>query len=754
MPIKTTLRLTLALLAATLTWDQPVLAQGTAFTYQGRLVDNGRTASGSFDLQFSLWNAATLGGQIGGMVTVAPVTVSNGVFTVTLDFGPEAFNGDNRWLEIAVRPSRSVVPHTPLRPRQPLTPAPYALVAFRSTSADSNFNPGGANLADGSNPVLFFSDLASGPRNGNSDSSSGRIPGRDGAIVTIWGRQLGAALDNVQVYCGGAPAASYYSRSDAPRPANLAASHGMQMIIFQISHDAADGSGGIYAVVNGRKSNTLPFTVRPGGIYFVSATGNDDTGTGSWSTPWRTVLKAADTLAPGDIAYIGDGVNQTEETDASACVNLRTDGRRDHPKALVVYPGATARIGNPGVERAFWLYNGDRDAFAPHWVIAKFNITTAQVGVPAYTGWRVIGNYITAPSGDGMDGAIDGQGDDVYVLGNELDQVGAATCSKLYHAIYFKGQRRDDPPRAATESNREIAWNYVHDNKANRAINIYSEQANAAFIQHNAVHDNVILRQRGDGIMLGYYVVGTNWIYNNVVIQAGQGPEWPDGESYHTGIRINTGHEAFSPTVVHCYHNTLYACGWAGAVLPGETGHLMLNPEALPLSTVHFVNNLVSSAGEPYVATESGDLPPGDYRNCWFGMGAAPNWDLGAVGQDPRLMDPGQGHCALRVGSSCIDAGGDVTAIVVRDLLGVIRPRGPAPDPGAYEFAGVAELRLQARIVAGRLVMVWNGGTGIWLQRAPGLPASVWTDVDNSEGRSTLELPAAGPGGFFRLRGY
>ena len=158
----------------------------------------------------------------------------------------------------------------------------------------------------------------------------------------------------------------------------------------------------------------------------------------------------------------------------------------------------------------------------------------------------------------------------------------------------LKGYRTDDRPRAATESNREIGWNYVHDCNTNRAINIYSEQINSAFIEGHSVHDNVILNQRGDGIMLGYYVVGDNWIYNNLIIQAGLGPEWPDGESYHTGIRINTGHEEVSQTTVYCHNNRLYGCGWSGAVLPGENGHILFSPESQTLhSTVYFSNNII-----------------------------------------------------------------------------------------------------------------------------------------------------------------
>jgi len=543
----------------------------------------------------------------------------------------------------------------------------------------------GVVAAQTASPVLYFSDLTGGPKTGNTDTSRGQTSGQNGAIVTIWGRNL----DNAQVFCNGAQAAYYYFRGNALRPADLYTYHKMQMISFQISHLAQNGPGTIYAVADGRRSNDLPFTVRAGGIRFVRTTGNDNTGNGSWGLPWRTIIKAVDTIAPGDIAYIGDGVNQTTETDYSAAVNLGSDGTSTGPKALVVYPSATSRVGNTTLGRAFYLYSNDRNDFSRHWVIAKFTITTREIGAPAYTGFRVIGNYITAPNGDGMDGAINGEGDNVFALGNELDRVGSTSCSKLYHAIYFKGYRKDEPPRAPTESNREIAWNHVHDCNANRGINIYSEQLNSAFIEGHSVHDNVIVNQRGDGIMLGYYVVGTNSIYNNLIVRAGLGPEWVDDASYHTGIHINTGHENVpkAGTIIHIYNNTLYGCGWTGAVYAEENGHLLIEPTALSSSTLYFKNNIAYSTGNPYVASEGGPLPSANHRNCWFGNGAAPAWDTGAINSDPRFVAPSANDFQLKQGSPCIDAGLNVSAVVQRDLLGLTRPQGSGYDLGAYEFS-------------------------------------------------------------------
>src|SRR5690242_13995821 len=76
--------ITLALL--TLAGVHCAFAQGTAFTYQGALNDGTNPANGIYNLRFALFDALTLGNQVGSSFTSSPVSVSNGVFTVTLDF--------------------------------------------------------------------------------------------------------------------------------------------------------------------------------------------------------------------------------------------------------------------------------------------------------------------------------------------------------------------------------------------------------------------------------------------------------------------------------------------------------------------------------------------------------------------------------------------------------------------------------------------------------------------------------------------
>lgn len=106
----------------------------TAFTYQGRLTDASGPANGAFDVRFTIHDAATAGSVVSPALTNSALSVSNGLFAVSLDFGIGVFNGSPRWLEIAVR-TNGAASFTPLAPRQALTAAPYALFAPNAGTA-------------------------------------------------------------------------------------------------------------------------------------------------------------------------------------------------------------------------------------------------------------------------------------------------------------------------------------------------------------------------------------------------------------------------------------------------------------------------------------------------------------------------------------------------------------------------------------------------------------------------------------------
>ena len=97
---------------------------GTAFTYQGRLQQSGVAVTGFYDFQFSLWDNSANGTRYGSVLGMTGVGVTNGIFTVGLDFGA-VYTGTALWLDIAAR-SNGVSTYTPLTPRQALTAAPFA----------------------------------------------------------------------------------------------------------------------------------------------------------------------------------------------------------------------------------------------------------------------------------------------------------------------------------------------------------------------------------------------------------------------------------------------------------------------------------------------------------------------------------------------------------------------------------------------------------------------------------------------------
>lgn len=120
----------------------------SAFTYQGQLKVAGQPASGVFDFRFQLADAPTLGLLL-GTVDVGDVAVTDGLFTVQLDFGATPFARDARWLAIGVRDGASGGSYTSLTPRQPLTVAPFAQYALaggfwtEGTSGITNTNSAG-----------------------------------------------------------------------------------------------------------------------------------------------------------------------------------------------------------------------------------------------------------------------------------------------------------------------------------------------------------------------------------------------------------------------------------------------------------------------------------------------------------------------------------------------------------------------------------------------------------------------------------
>jgi hypothetical protein len=138
----------------------------TAFTYQGFLKDNNNPANAKYDLQFTLYDAPTGGNRIGNPFVIEDLQITNGLFTVEIDFGINPFSsGQRRWIEIGIRPFDSTRPFVTLDPRIELTPVPYAIYAQKAKDAENAQNAQNAETADVANSVVSGSVTSAGLAN-------------------------------------------------------------------------------------------------------------------------------------------------------------------------------------------------------------------------------------------------------------------------------------------------------------------------------------------------------------------------------------------------------------------------------------------------------------------------------------------------------------------------------------------------------------------------------------------------------------
>ncbi len=108
------------------------LAQGTAFTFQGRLTDGGNPANGLYDFRSGPVATNSGGALIAGPVTNKAVMVSNGLFMLTLDYGA-TFDCTPYWLQMGVRTNGGGT-FIGLSPRPEVTPTPYAIFAITASN--------------------------------------------------------------------------------------------------------------------------------------------------------------------------------------------------------------------------------------------------------------------------------------------------------------------------------------------------------------------------------------------------------------------------------------------------------------------------------------------------------------------------------------------------------------------------------------------------------------------------------------------
>ena len=242
-------------------------------------------------MQFGLYGVASAGSPVVTLLTNAPVAVSNGLFTTTLDFGAGAFDGSPLWLEIGVRTNGSASAYLILTPRQLLTPAPYAITAgtitgtlpnaglagnypnaVTSNNAGNSFTGNGAGLT-GLNAGNLASGTVSDARlsgnvallNGNnaftgSNNLSGLVVAtNNGNLIsgTLAGNLTGNVTGNLVGNAATATTANNFSGSLA---GDVTGTQGATVVAMVGGQSAANVAGGTVAA-NAATSANMPGTI-------------------------------------------------------------------------------------------------------------------------------------------------------------------------------------------------------------------------------------------------------------------------------------------------------------------------------------------------------------------------------------------------------------------------------------------------------------------------------------------------------------
>jgi hypothetical protein len=129
-----------------------------------------------------------------------------------------------------------------------------------------------------------------------------------------------------------------------------------------------------------------------------------------------------------------DGVNASTEHRYSAGLSIELGGTSQAPIALLAYPGASVTIG-AATGREFGLRIPNTGVSADYWVLGGLRfrgaINAIELGGAGSTGWRVIGNDISCPNGDGQTGCCAASlSAHVQFLGNEVHDTEIVGASK------------------------------------------------------------------------------------------------------------------------------------------------------------------------------------------------------------------------------------------------------------------------------------------------------------------------------------
>lgn len=536
-------------------------------------------------------------------------------------------------------------------------------------------------------PVLFFSDLLSGPKSGWEGSAT------KGAAVTIWGLNLGSSQGTSTVNCCGQTLSAGTNVPEwGASGVGLGIPRGLQRITFYLNSSMNNGAGSITVTVNGQTSNALAFTIRAGNIYFVSVADGSDSFNGTKSTnqgtpngPWRNILKISPSnnsvLRPGDCIYVRGG-NYTQLDDQAMFAHFRastyTIGSASSPYAVAAYPAEIPVFNGTSATRGFNYPEGTKQDY---WTYSKLKFlngynATASSG----QGTRIIGTWMQDMTADAWTGVIwvtDSQNTKIY--GNYWDNCGH---DKYKHNIYAKTQ----PNGTGTipVQNLDIGWNEFSRPVSAEGyggcvfLSKSSDSGSIGDTLNVYIHDSYWHGGNcGDWIYVGdgTRVVGEVYIYNNLFVG---GTVTNHGSIFWAGGAGNG----------YIYNNTFYL------VAPGMPTIFYSNSGFGAGGTVQCKNNIYyNAAGQAFFGTESGNshVVQSDHDHFYqsgtttIPSGIANLTVTSATSGNPLFATAGSDF-HLQSSSPCKDAGVSVISVVTTDYEGITRPQNSVFDKGAYEF--------------------------------------------------------------------
>ena len=459
----------------------PQAALGSAFTYQGQLKKNGSPINDTCDFQFSLYDASSGGTQITSTQTVTGVSVSNGLFTTLIDFGNGAFNGDARWLEIAVKCAGDAN-FVPLSQRQPLTAVPYAL--FSKAAAWSGLSGVPAGFADGvDNDTTYTAGIGltliggqfglDVPYSLPQSCANGQLPkwngsawacANDNDTTTFWSLSGNAATTPGTNFLGTTDNQALEFKVNNFRVLRLEPNAASPNIIGGFSGNSV--TAGVYgATIGGGGESTG--TNRVTDDYGTVGGGfNNQAGNGSGSTSDRnhaTVGGGINNTASNFAATVGGGRDNTAAGDYSFVVGRRAKNNDTNHKGVFLFADSTDADFNSTMANEFaaranggfrfvsssgtctttgggWSCTSDRNAKTNFAMVDARQVLLKVSGLPIQT-WSFKDNTAIrhmGPMAQDFYAAFGLGQDDKTISTIDLDGVALASIQGLYHLLQEK----------------------------------------------------------------------------------------------------------------------------------------------------------------------------------------------------------------------------------------------------------------------------------------------------------------------------